>query len=85
MKRIQSLLGAHANQFVCDLGTSEASEPTVLPARYKLYLPPGGRVAFGVSDLDLGPYEHLIRLCASAADFDRDDIVEHGLAKLKPA
>jgi hypothetical protein len=78
-QRIDDELRTHASQYVRDLAASKTDEHMALPARYRLQLPPDGSLAFGASEIGLGPYEGVVRLCATAGGIDEDQLIEHAL------
>lgn len=77
LHRIHNLLANHPNQFVRDLTDSTGQESVRLPARYGIALPLSTGSGIGVAEMDLGPYEQIVRLCASSAGFDEDLLVLH--------
>lgn len=84
-QRIDDQLRTHASQYVRDLSASKAVEHLPLPARYRLQLPPDGSLAFGASEVGLGPYEDVVRLCAASGGIDEDQLIEHALLMMGEA
>jgi hypothetical protein len=83
LRRIHTMLGRHANQFIRDLSDSPDTSYVPLPGRYMLALPGGGAPVIGAADLKLATYESVVRMCAAAAGLDEDTVVEHGVSMMR--
>jgi hypothetical protein len=82
-KQCDQVLGQHPNRFVRELAAHPMSPTAPLPPRYSIDLPPSNGPVLGATEVNLGPYEGMVRYLAHVADLNESDLIEHALLRVR--